>query len=199
MLKGALRDICSEAHKNGIKVAAHAVSVKAVRLSVECGVDILLHVPMKEELPEELADDIAAKKIAVAPTLIMMETFAKSGKKGYKPEQYRNAENAVRLLRDKGVTILAATDANPGFYAPGVPYGTSMHSELALLAQTGMAPVDVLAAATERVATAFGIDDIGSIQEGKKATLMLVEGRPDKSIADTVKIKQIWIEGKTIM
>lgn len=199
MLKPVLKDICDTAHQSGLKVAAHAISVKTVQMSVECGVDILIHVPMKEEFPEKLAKTIAEKGIVVAPTLVMMETFAHSGRNGYKPEQYQNAEHAVKLLHENGVKILAATDANPGSYAPAVEYGTSLHHELELLVKAGMTPIEVLASATSKVADVFGIDGMGTIEEGKRAVLVLVEGRPDKKIADTTKIKQIWVDGSPIL
>lgn len=199
MLRNVLRDICETAHDYRMKVAVHATSVKAVQMSVDCGVDILIHVPMKEEFPKELAKTIAGKEITVVPTLVMMETFANSGRNGYKPEHYQNAENAVKLLYESGVTILSGTDANPGSFAPGVPYGTSMHREMELLVQAGMSPLDVLASATRKVADVFDIEKLGAIQEGKRAVLTLVEGRPDKNITDTTQIKQIWIDGKPMM
>lgn len=198
MIKSVLKDICNTAHNNGIKVAVHAVSVKAVQMSVDCGADILIHVPMKEEFPEELAEAIAQKGIAVAPTLVMMEAFANSGKNGYKQKHYQNAQNAVKLLYEKGVTILAATDANTGSYAPAVAYGTSMHREMELLVQAGMTPTEVLAGATGKIAEVFEIENIGTIEKGKKAVLILIEGRPDVNITDTTKIKQIWIDGRKI-
>lgn len=199
MLKGILKDICSTAHENALKVAVHATSVKSVRLAVECGADILLHVPMKEEYPRELAKEIAEKGIVAAPTLVMMETFAHSGRGGYKPDDYQNAENAVKLLHSCGVTILAATDANIGSYAPAVAYGTSMHREMELLAKAGLTPTEVLASATSNTAQVFDIDGLGCIAEGKCAALMLIKGRPDKTITDITKIKQMWIEGQPIL
>lgn len=199
MMKSVLRDICNTAHNNGIKVAVHAVSVKAVQMSVDCGVDILIHVPMKEEFPKKLAMTIAEKGVVVAPTLVMMEAFSHSGRNGYKLEHYQNAENAVRLLYECGVTILAATDANPGSFAPEVAYGISMHRELELLVRAGMTTTDVLASATSKVAEVFDIENMGTIEAGKRAVLLLVEGRPDKTITDTRKIKQIWIDGKSIL
>ena len=186
-------------HENGIKVAVHAVSLKAVRTAVDCGVDILIHVPMKEEFPKELAEEIAQKGIAVAPTLIMMKTFGEDGRNGYKPEHYKNAENAVRLLHECGVQILAATDANTGSYAPAVEYGTSLYTEMQLLVNAGLTPSEVLASTTSNVAMAFGILDIGTASEGKRAVLLLIEGRPDKEITDIVNIKQIWIDGVPIL
>lgn len=199
MPKGSLKEICATAHENGKKVAVHATSVKAVQMAVDCGADILLHVPIKEEYPVELAEMIAANDIVVAPTLVMMQMFSNSGRNGYKPEDFQNAKNAVRLLRKCGVPILAATDANDGSFSPPVAYGSALHTEMSLLAQCGMTETEVLASATSEIAKVFGIKDLGSIAVGQKATFMLVDGRPDKNIADTRKIKRIWINGQMIL
>ena len=195
--KGALSGIVKAAHEKGLKVAVHATEVTTVRQAVEANVDILLHVPMKEPLPEELAKTIAQKEIAVAPTLVMMETFANSGKNGYKPEHYQNAENAVGLLRKHGVATLCGTDANPGTFSPGVPYGSSLHREMELLEKAGLPPVEVLKAATIHNAEAFCIK-AGKIVPRMPANMLLVHGRPDRYITDTTRIQQLWIHGKPI-
>ncbi len=195
----ALCSIVDAAHEKGLKVAVHATEIATVQQAVEAGADILLHVPMKEEFPEELAQAIAEKHIAVAPTLVMMETFAHSGRNGYLPEHYANAEAAVRLLREKGVEILVATDANPGSFAPGVVYGSSLHREMELLVGAGLSQLEVLKGVTCRNAQAFDLDGIGIIAPGQKANLILIEGRPDQNITDSMKIVQIWIGGKPIM
>lgn len=197
--KPALSGIVRAAHEKGLKAAVHATEIATVRQAVECGADILLHVPLKEKFPEDLAETIAEKKIAVAPTLVMMETFANSGRNGYLPEHYQNAEKAVKLLHDFGVPILAATDANTGSFAPAVAYGTSMHREMELLVRAGMTPTEVLRSAASKAAEVFGIENHGMIEEGKKASLLLIEGRPDKNITDTTKIRQIWIDGEAIV
>lgn len=197
--KKALCSIVDAAHERGLKVAVHATEVATVQQAVEAEADILLHVPMKEKFPAELAQAIADKGIAVAPTLVMMETFAHSNRNGYQPEHYANAEAAVRLLREKGVEILVATDANPGSFAPGVVYGSSLHREMELLAKAGLSPLEVLQGVTHKNAQAFDLADIGTIAAGKKANLILVEGRPDQNITDSMKIVQIWVDGKPIM
>lgn len=199
MPKTVLKNICQAAHEHNLKVAVHATSVKAEKMAVDCGADILLHVPMKEKLPEELAKEIVERGIAVAPTLVMMEAFAHSGRNGYVPDDYHNAENAVRTLYKCGVTILTATDANIGSFAPAVAYGTSIHREMELLTKAGLTPIEVLTSATSKTATVFGIDGLGSVAEGKKATLLLIDGRPDKDSTSISNIKQIWIDGEQIV
>ena len=195
--KPALRGIVKAAHERDLKVAVHATQVATVRQAVDAGADILIHVPMKEDYPPELAKEIAEKGIVSVPTLVMMETFALSGRNGYIPEHYHNAEEAVRLLRENGVCILAGTDANPGSFAPAVSYGPSMHREMELLAKAGIPPVEVLQSATSLPAEVFGIDGLGAVKEGNRADLILLEGRPDSTITDTARIKQTWIEGES--
>ena len=197
--KPALTGIVKAAHSKGLKVAVHATEISTVKQTVDAGADILLHVPMKEAYPEELAETIAEKGIAVAPTLVMMETFAKGRRNGYRPEQYVNAENAVRLLHKKGVTILTATDANSGSFAPAVSFGPSIHREMELLQNAGLTSLEVLKSSTSTTAEVFGIEGKGFITEGEKADMILVGGRPDKKITDTADIRQVWAGGRQII
>lgn len=199
MQKNILQDICNTAHKNNIKVAIHATSVKAVKLSIECGVDILIHIPIKEELSIELINLIVQKNISVAPTLVMMKTFAYSNRNGYKKEHFQNAIKNVSLLHEYGVKILAATDANDGSFAPPVSYGSSLHYEMKLLKQCGLSNIEILSSATSNIVEAFNIPNFSTIDIDKKATFLLIEGRPDKKITDINNIKQIWINGNQII
>ena len=96
--KPALSGIVKAAHEHNLKVVVHATQIATVKQAVLAGADILLHIPMKEEYPPELAEMIAEKGIAVAPTLVMMETFSLSGRNGYRPEHYQNAEK-LRISR----------------------------------------------------------------------------------------------------
>ncbi len=194
-----LTSIVYAAHERGLKVAAHATMVSTVQLAVNSGVDILLHVSIKEAFPENLACAIAEKHIAVAPTLGMMETFAHSGRNGYQPSDYANAEVAVRLLCEKGVEILVATDANPGNFAPGMIYGSSMHREMELLVKAGLTPLEALQGATGKNAAAFDLTTMGAIKPGNRADMILVEGRPDQNITDSMKIVQVWVGGRSLM
>lgn len=197
--KLTLRSIVKAAHEKELKVAVHATEVATVRQAVDVGADILLHVPMKAPFPIELAKNIAEKKIVVVPTLVMMETFSKRGQFGYKESDYSNAEAAVKLLHDCDVPILVATDANPGSFAPAVAHGTAIHREMELLVKAGLTQLEVLQGATIKVAEAFGMEKAGLIAPGQPATMVLVEGRPDREITDTAKIWKIWVKGEQVV
>lgn len=192
--KSALRGIVRAAHERGLKVAVHATEVATVRQAVDAGADILLHVPMKETFPAELAAQIAAQGIAIAPTLVMMAAFARSARGG----DYQNAENAVRLLHGCGVPILAATDANVGNFTPAVGYGQTLHRELELLVRAGLTPIEALRAATSVNAEAFGLN-AGRIAAGQRASLLLVDGRPDRDITAIRRIQAFWVNGGELL
>lgn len=199
MEQNVIEDIVNTAHKNDLKVAVHAISVAGMQLAVDAGADLLIHIPIGEELPEELAQQIADQGIAVMPTLVMMKAFADSPLYGFQPEDYQDAVNAVQLLRSLNVSILVATDANPGGFVPAIVHGTDLHREMQLLVEAGLTPVEVLQGATGAAAEAFGIENVGSIAPGQPATMVLVEGRPDQEITDSTKIVQIWVNGKPIL
>lgn len=196
--KPALKGIIKAAHERGLKVAVHATELATVKQAVDCGADILLHVPLKEAFPDELADKIADKGIAVVPTLVMMKAFAESGRNKYQPRDYQNAVGAVKTLRAHGVRILVGTDANIGSFSPAVAFGSSMHKEMELLVQAGIAPFEALRAATRYNAESFCLH-AGRITVGEPASMILVEGRPDRDIRDISKIQKIWTNGCKIL
>jgi imidazolonepropionase-like amidohydrolase len=68
-----------------------------------------------------------------------------------------------------------------------------------LLAEAGLSPIEVLQSATSKTAEAFGIDGAGKLEEGVTASMVLIKGRPDKNIAGSMEIAQVWIEGKPIL
>lgn len=194
-----LREIVRCAHNEGLKVAVHAISVDGIQMAVDCGVDLLIHIPIGEEFPHGLAEQISEKKIAVMPTLVMMKAFAESPFYGYKDKDYDNAKDAVALLHSMDVPILVATDSSDSFFVPKLKHGESIHQEMELLVEAGLTPIEVLQGATNQISEAFEIDDAGTITPGMKATMVLVKGRPDKKITDSSQIVQIWVDGKTIL
>lgn len=199
MEKAVLEEIVRCTHENNLKVAVHAISVDGVRMAVEAGVDLLIHIPIGETFPQDLAEQIAEKDIAVMPTMAMMQAFANSPWYGYKKTDYDDAKEAVALLHSLDVPILAATDSSDSFFVPQLKHGETIHKEMELLVEAGLTPLEVLQGATIKPVEAFGISEAGVIVPGMKATMVLVEGRPDQKITDSTKIVQIWVNGKPIL
>ena len=107
--------------------------------------------------------------------------------------RFENAIEALRLLHQAGVPIVAGTDANATAFA--VEHGAALHTELGLLAEAGLSPLEVLTAATSGAASAFRLDDRGSIDVGKRADLLLLSADPLDDLAATNSIEAVWIAG----
>lgn len=100
---------------------------------------------------------------------------------------YRNSGEALRkmLLRlhEAGVTLVPGTDNSPGYW---------LHVELGEWVKAGISPAEVLQAATLVSARVAGRDhELGSIERGKLADLVLVDGDPAKDIADLRHIRVV--------
>ncbi|WP_232667134.1 amidohydrolase family protein [Pseudonocardia sp. TRM90224] len=101
------------------------------------------------------------------------------------------ARESIAVLRERGVTVLAGSDAG----TLGVAHGVSLHHELALLVDCGLTPAEALTAATAAPADAFGLADRGRIRVGLLADLLLVAGDPISEITATAAISGVWRRG----
>ena len=196
-----VKTLVKESHKRNKKVHCHATSVYAYELAVESDVDVISHTPVEQAISSSLAKAIADKGIIVIPTMIMMEGVINSNKKisTHKSMNFQNVELTVKELKKAGVHIVAGTDANNAegsFFT--IPHGKSLHDELKLLVKTGFSPIEALNSATIIPAKFLDLSDRGSIEIGKKADLIIIEGDPTVDIEASQNIKSIWIAGKKI-
>jgi imidazolonepropionase-like amidohydrolase len=102
---------------------------------------------------------------------------------------FRKYLRVVGALHKAGVPIVAGTDQ-------AVP-GHSLHRELELYVQAGMTPMEAIRSATIVPARAMKLDrQVGTIEAGKRADLILVAGRPDRMISDIRKVKTVIAAGR---
>jgi len=102
--------------------------------------------------------------------------------------QFKKYEELTGLLFRSGVPLLCGTDTPE----PYVPPGFSMHQELQLLVESGLPPAAALQAATIRTAQAIKQDqELGSIEEGKLADLVILDANPLSDIRNTRKINRV--------
>lgn len=191
----ALKGIVDEAHKRNLKVAVHATEITTYKQAVDANADILLHLPMKDNLTDEFASLIASKNIAVTPTLVMMKAFADSGKNGYTQEHFKNAINQVKTLYKNGVQILVGTDANIGSFAPLVTYGDSVYDEIHFLLEAKIPLIEVLKGATSKIGDCFNMD-LGKIEIGKPCNYLVFKILDNHIEIDSQYLEEIWINGR---
>lgn len=92
-----------------------------------------------------------------------------------------------------GVKILAGTDLGNPYVYPGF----SLHDELALLVQAGLTPLEALQTATINPAKFVGKEkELGTIEKGKLADLVLLDANPLESIGNTRRINAVVVNGR---
>lgn len=103
----------------------------------------------------------------------------------------RSMGETVKAIVERGGRVTAGTDS------PFVPYGFGLHVEIQLLEAAGLEPWQALRAATLWAAEAVGVDsDLGSIEVGKVADLILVDGDPLARVSDAMRVRATIKGGK---
>lgn len=113
------------------------------------------------------------------------------------PEKWKkdfvNAMQMVKSVHDEGGWIVAGTDS------PILPYGFSLHLEVQAYAAAGIDPFDVLQTATINAAKVLHAEqDLGSIEVGKLADLIILNADPTEDLKNLMQIDQVCINGKVI-
>lgn len=107
-------------------------------------------------------------------------------------EGRRNRGALVRALDRHGAGILAGTDTPNPFPVPGF----SLHDELESLVAAGLTPAEALVAATREPARFLGeADEFGTVETGRRADLVLLEGNPLEDIGHTRSIAGVMVHG----
>jgi hypothetical protein len=99
--------------------------------------------------------------------------------------EFRKYQELTGLLHQAGVPLLVGTDTPEPF----VPPGASLHQELELLVASGLSPAAVLSAATWQNARAMNQQDqLGTVEPGKLADLVILNADPTSDIRNTRQI-----------
>jgi imidazolonepropionase-like amidohydrolase len=194
--------ICEEAHWAGMRVAAHAHGGQGITDAIRAGLDSVEHAPW---LTDEQIERMVEHNVFYVPTLTVHTFLKELGQKEVgMPDAAWNWLLKVcddrwdTLARAKraGVKIAAGTDA--GFF---VPHGENA-AELAELVKGDFTPMEAIVAATQTAAECMGWErEIGTVEAGKYADLVVVDGDPLDDIgilrrAD--KIERVFKGGQTV-
>jgi imidazolonepropionase-like amidohydrolase len=110
------------------------------------------------------------------------------------PAFYETAKANLKRLADAGVKYGFGTDAGP----PGRFPGYSEHWELSAMVEAGLTPLQALTAATGTAAEFLGVDDVGRLERGRWADLVVLDGNPVDDIRNTRKIRAVLIGGHDV-
>lgn len=191
-----------EAHKAGRKTATHAQGTQGIINAIKAGIDSVEH---GFYLTDESVQMMLDRGVALVPTLSALYYILVSGleagipafaveKAGRTQEAHKQS---VLLARKAGVTIAMGTDAGTPFNLHG-----NNASELALMVDLGFTPVEAICSATSVAAGLLGLGDaIGTVEQGKEADLLVVEGDPTKDVTllnDPEKIRVIMQGGRIV-
>lgn len=189
--RAELEALVDEAHKRGRRVMCHALGGPGLRMAIEVGVDSIEHGSYLDEDPA-LLEMMAEKGIVFTPTYGVYTFHAIHGTPHGRARAAALREHHVKSLRmalDYGVTVTAGTDEG------GWEHGNNAH-EISCLVKAGMTPMQAIVAATGDAAKCMGLEaEIGSIERGKRADLILVDGNP----LDDVKILERGTAVKYVM
>jgi imidazolonepropionase-like amidohydrolase len=213
----------NEAHNQGIKVIGH-LYLTSWTDAANLGIDALTHgVPVspfllskdKQEIfiengrgpfdhflwlnlvdlnstkINEMINALVKNKIPVDPTLSIYEAMLKDDPQNQ--HLWSKVLQLTKILYDHGVTIMSGTDI-PNF---GLIPGISLHHELELLVKAGINPLNVIKIATSNGADALGIlDDVGTIEAGKQADMIILNANPIINIRNIGAIEGVIEDGQ---
>jgi imidazolonepropionase-like amidohydrolase len=175
MTAAELGAIVDEAHRLGVRVAAHVEGLAGARLAVEAGVDTIEHGLSLHREPA-LLDAMARAGIVLVPTLSTFHDLAERFTDDFAPalveQAKRQLEEAYATLaaaRAAGVTLAMGHDSGP----PG-----DNAIELVRMVEGGLSPLEGIAAATLGSARALGLPDVGTVTAGAVADLLVLDGDP---------------------
>ena len=178
-----LQAAVEEAHKAGRPAASHAIGNGGIKNALRAGIDSIEH---GFYLDDEAVNLALKNETFLVPTLIAVDQIVNNGAKGgiadwvvkkAEGESGHHRESFVLAVKS-GMRIAAGTDAGTPFN----PHG-DLPLELAKMVEFGLSPMLALVAATSNAARLLRMDDqIGSVEKGKVADLILVPGDPLKDI-----------------
>ncbi len=184
-----------EARAAGIPVMAHAQGTQGIKNAVEAGVRSIEH---GIYLDEEAVDLMLKHGTYLVPTLLAPRSVIEATSNGVAitdssrqkvHEVIAHHQRSFKLAVEAGVRIAMGTDG------VGFPHGRNLE-ELELMAAAGMPAADVLKASTSTAARLLGLDaEVGTIEPGKQADLVVVDGDPLQFADLTQRIRAVYQRG----
>ena len=190
-----MRALVDESHTLGRRVMCHALGGRGLRVALEAGVDSIEHGCYLDEEPDLIAL-MAERGAFLVPTLTVYEYHRRSPRPHVRERAHalfaHHVESIQRAMA-AGVRVVAGTDAGGHGHPPNA-------AELEHLVAAGLTPIQAIRAATGLAAECLGLaQEIGTIEKGKRADLVVVEGDPLADIRllqDARRIRRVMKDGE---
>lgn len=177
-----LRAIADEAHRAGLRVAAHAHGDAGIRAAIEAGIDCIEHGSLMSDETMQLMID---RGTFLVPTTYLADgmdvSHAAPELQAKAAEVFPRAKRTISKAIERGVKIACGTDA------PAIPHGRNA-KELTALVDRGMTPIQAIRAATTVAAELIDVDDRGRLREGLYADIVGFQGDP---LADITVLERV--------
>lgn len=184
-----IQAVVDECNMIGIPVWSHAEGYEGALNSCKAGVSAIIH---GQELNEECLELMKEKDITFCPTLQFFYEWFSVYEPPYRPihDKYPGKTTAekelnriidnLRNANEKGIRITVGSDS---FCSSLTPYGKYAITEMYALNRAGLTEMETIMAATKNGAEMLRIDDItGTLQTGKYADLLVIDGSPLEDI-----------------
>ncbi|HKE76761.1 MAG TPA: amidohydrolase family protein [Acidimicrobiales bacterium] len=185
-----LAAIADEAHRAGLKVAAHAHGDQGIRAAIEAGIDCIEHGSL---MSDETLDLFIERGTFLVPTTYLADGMdvsrAAPELQAKAAEVFPRAKATVSKAIARGAKIACGTDA------PAIPHGRNA-KELVALVDRGMTPAQAIHAATVVSADLIDADDRGRLQAGLLADVIAVPGDPTQDITLTEQVRFVMKGGQ---
>jgi imidazolonepropionase-like amidohydrolase len=193
-----IKAIVDTAADLGRPVMAHAHGAEGIKRAVEAGVRSIEHGTF---LDEEGATMMVEAGTWLVATLTVNDSVKAWANDPDQPESVRAKFSTIvdtggegfRLAIEKGVKVAMGTDC------PISPHGTNLR-ELEHMVDNGLTPHQALLAATANAAELMGLDDqLGTLEPGKIADIVVVDGDPFEFSTLSDRIEQVWKDGSQVV
>ncbi len=199
-LKAAVQD----AERLGLRIAAHCHATAGVRNCVEAGVHNLIHCSwlaedeaQMYEYDPDVADMIAEKGLWVDPTLALHRLNRLRGRKtgGSSANDPERRFEILRDMWDRGVKFVTGMDSG----MTNARFDDFAHIPQVMVEDMGITPMEAIVCSTKTSAECLGMEDeIGTLEVGKAADVVIVNGDPSADITALHSVDTIVTQGKVV-
>jgi imidazolonepropionase-like amidohydrolase len=192
-----MKAIVADAHRLGRKVAAHAHGAQGILWASEAGVDSIEH---GSYIDDAAIAEMKKNGTYLVPTLYLADWFLENAERiGTPPELIAKGREVMPAAR-KNVARAFAAGVKVGFGTDAAvyPHGLNAH-EFAVMVKLGLTPLQAIQAATVNDADLLGWSDkVGTIEPGKWADIVAVDGDPLADVTTLERVKFVMKGGEVV-